>query len=144
MSWISVYVHFVWATKNREPLLKDGIRNSVFSHIRENARIKGIQIDHINGWVDHVHCLVSLGSDQTLENVMKLIKGESSYWINQNHLTKTKFRWQEEYFAVSVSESNVESVRRYIANQENHHRKIGFAEEFEEFLSRGGFRRFKG
>lgn len=96
----------------------------------------------INGFVDHVHCLISLGSDQTIENVIRLIKGESSHWINQNRLTKTKFAWQKEYFAVSVNPNGLGSVRNYIKNQENHHRNTNFKEEFADFLKRAGFEEF--
>ena len=74
---------------------------------------------------------------------MQLIKGESSFWINKNRLCRTKFEWQDEYFAVSVSESTLESVRKYIANQEEHHRKRSFDDEFEDFLSRAGFQKLK-
>ncbi len=84
MPWIKVWLHFVWSTKDRFPYLNDEIRHRVFKHIRQNAREKGIFIDFINGYVEHVHCLVSLGSDQTLEKIMQLIKGESSFWINKN------------------------------------------------------------
>jgi len=143
MPWIEVWLHFVWSTKNRFPYLHDEIRSRVFSHIRENAREKSICIDFINGYVEHVHCLVSLGSDQTLEKLMQLIKGESSFWINKNKLTKTRFEWQDEYFVASVSESNLESVRRYIARQEQHHAKIPFEREFDDLLLRAGFQRFK-
>ncbi len=136
MPLVKVWIHFVWSTKNREPLLTDEIRQQVFKHIRENAREKGIFIDFINGYVDHVHCLVSLGTGQTLEKIMQLIKGESSFWINKHRLCKTKFGWQDEYFAVSVSESVLDSVRKYIANQEEHHRTKSFDDEFEEFLKR--------
>lgn len=136
MPLVKVWIHFVWSTKNREPLLTDEIRQQVFRHIRENAREKGIFIDFINGYVDHVHCLVSLGTGQTLEKIMQLIKGESSFWINKQRLCKTKFGWQDEYFAVSVGESVLESVRKYIANQEEHHRTKSFDDEFEEFLKR--------
>jgi len=87
--------------------------------------------------------LISLGTDQTLEKIMQLLKGESSYWINKNRLSKTKFGWQDEYFAVSVSEANVEAVRKYIANQEEHHRSHSFDDEFERFMKRAGFQRFK-
>jgi len=75
---------------------------------------------------------------------MQLIKGESSFWINKNALCKTKFGWQDEYFAVSVSETNLEAVRRYIASQEQHHRSISFDHEFEGFMKRAGFQMFKG
>ena len=144
MPWVRVWIHFVWSTKNREPYLADEIRQKVFQHIRENAKEKGIFLDFINGYVDHVHCLVSLGTDQTIEKIMQLMKGESSYWINRNRLCKTKFEWQDEYFAVSVSESVIESVRKYIANQEEHHRTESFDEEFNGFMKRAGFQRFLG
>ncbi len=104
---------------------------------------KRVYLDFINGYVDHVHCLISLGTDQTIGKIMQLIKGESSFWINKNHLFKTKFEWQDEYFAVGVSETILESVRGYIANQENHHRTRSFDDEFEDFLKRAGFQRFK-
>ena len=74
---------------------------------------------------------------------MQLIKGESSFWINKNHLTKKKFEWQDEYFVASVSESNVASVRRYKARQEQHHSRIPFDNEFENLLLRAGFERYK-
>ena len=143
MPWIKVWLHFVWSTKNRIPFLQNPIRAKVFSHIRENALKKNIHIDFINGYIEHIHCLISLGSDQTLEKIMQLIKGESSFWINKNQLTKTKFGWQDEYFVASVSESNLEKVRRYIAKQEEHHSKVPFEREFDEMLLRAGFQRFK-
>lgn len=143
MSYIKVWLHFVWSTKNRHPLLTDDIRQKVFHHIRHNAREKGIFIDHISGYVDHVHCLISLGSDQTIEKIMQLIKGESSFWINKNALSQEKFAWQDDYFVVSVSENVVDNVREYIKNQEVHHRTKSFDDEFETFLKRAGFQRFK-
>ena len=143
MLWVKVWIHFVWSTKNRKPFLTGEIRQKVFQHIRENAREKGVHLDFIGGYVDHVHCLISLGTDQTIEKIMQLIKGESSFWTNKNRLCKTKFEWQDEYFAVSVSETIVESVRKYIANQEEHHRTSSFDKEFEGFMKRAGFQKFK-
>lgn len=143
MPWIKVWLHFVWCTKDRFPFLQDGVRTRVFEHIRENTNKKRIHIDFLNGWLEHVHCLISLGTDQTLEQLMKLIKGESSFWINKNQLTKAKFAWQDEYFVASVSESNIQSVRRYIARQELHHSKVPFDREFDDLLRRAGFQRFK-
>ena len=143
MPWVKVWLHFVWSTKDRFPHLTDEVRFKVFEHIRENAHGKNIHIDFINGYFDHVHCLISLGTDQTLEKIMQLIKGESSFWINKNKLTKTKFAWQDEYFVVSVNESALPSVRKYISNQEEHHQKVSFNDEFEAFLKRAGFQKFK-
>ncbi len=142
MPWINVRIHFVWSTKCRIPFLNDKIRQSVFHHIKENARSKGIVVDMINGYHDHVHCLISLGSNQTIEKIMQLLKGESSHWINKHRLCEGHFGWQEEYFAASVSESNLSAVRAYIANQENHHRNSTFETEFKSFLKRAGFQRF--
>ena len=143
MPWVRVWLHFVWSTKNRHPYLTDEIRTKVFAHIRENARAKGIYIDFINGWVDHVHRLISLGTDQTIEKIIQLIKGESSFWINKNKLTKTKFEWQDEYFVVSVNEGSLDRVRNYISKQEAHHKNVSFDEEFENFLLRAGLQKFK-
>jgi putative transposase len=143
MPWIRVWLHFVWATKNHQPFLTDAIRPLVFHHVRENARSKGIYIDLINGYVDHVHCLISLGSDQTIEKIMQLIKGESSFWINKSRITKQKFAWQDEYFVASVNPSNLNTVRRYILKQEVHHKKVLFKQEFDDFLIRAGFEVFK-
>lgn len=143
MPWVKVWIHFVWSTKNREPYLTNDIRRTIFQHIRENAQKKGIFLDFIGGYVDHVHCLISLGTDQSIKEIIQLIKGESSHWINSNRITPTRFGWQNEYFAVSVSESVLESVRRYIANQEEHHKKRGFGEELDEFLRRAAFEKFE-
>ena len=142
MGHIKIWIHLVWTTKNRQPLLTADTRQQIFRHILENARTKGIYIDHINGYTEHVHCLVSLSSGQTIDKIMMLIKGESSCWINKNNLFRQKFEWQEEYFAVSVSESAVDRVRAYIRNQEEHHRIRSFQEEYDEFLQQYGFDRF--
>ena len=143
MPWVRVWLHIVWATKDRRPYLVDGIRSKVFAHIRENARAKGIYVDFLNGWVDHVHCLISLGTDQTIEKIMQLLKGESSFWINKSKLTKVEFEWQDEYFVVSVNENSLDAVRRYIGKQEDHHANVSFDDEFREFLSRAGFRKLE-
>ena len=104
---------------------------------------KDIYIDFINGHKEHCHCLVSLGEHQTMRNIMQLIKGESSYWINKQNLLKEKFEWQDEYFAVSVSESLVDKVRNYIKNQESHHAHKTWKDEYNEFIEKYGFERFK-
>lgn len=143
MPFIKVYIHFVWSTKNRMPFLATPeIRQLMWNHIRENAKVKGIHIDFINGYSDHCHCLVSLGVDQTIQKVMQLIKGESSFWMNNQKLILDKFEWQDEYFAVSVSESILEKVRNYIKNQERHHCKQTFEEEYNEFMTKYKFKKF--
>ncbi|MCK9639551.1 MAG: IS200/IS605 family transposase [Prolixibacteraceae bacterium] len=144
MPFIKVYIHFVWSTKNRISFLDSKeLRHKFFVHIRDNAKGKGIYIDHINGFVDHVHCLISLGTDQTIQKIMQLIKGESSFWINHQQVLIDKFEWQEEYFAVSVSESQLNKVRNYILNQETHHQKKTFQDEYDELIVRHGFQRYE-
>jgi putative transposase len=144
MAYVKNWLHCVWGTKSRIPFLKDGIKKVVLDHIKENAKNKGIYIDIINGHTQHLHCLISLHPDQSLSNVIRLLKGESSFWINRNHLIRNRFSWAVEYFAVSVSESHVGRVRNYIKNQEEHHRKKTWEEESEEFMEKYGFERFPG
>ena len=102
----------VFSTKNREPFLNSSeLRKTVFQHIKKNAAEKEIWLDCVNGYQDHAHCLISLGKEQSISKVAQLIKGESSFWINQNKLTKEKFIWQDDYWVVGVSESHLDSVR---------------------------------
>jgi REP element-mobilizing transposase RayT len=140
MPFIKAWMHYVWATKNREPVLIEPYREQLFDHIRTNAREKKIFLDRINGYHDHVHCLVSLSSDQTIEKVAQLIKGESSFWFNnKSGFNTAKLQWQDEYFAVSVSQSKLHEVRAYIDGQVIHHQKQTFAEEYQKFISKYGF-----
>jgi putative transposase len=143
MPYLNIWIHFVWATKNRAPLLTKNIRQDVFKHIKDNGSLKNIHIDFVNGHLEHVHCLVSLNQKQTIAEVAQLVKGESSYWINKYKLTPEKFEWQDEYFAVSVSEKDVNKIREYIKNQEEHHSKTTFAQEYDLFMKKYEFRLMK-
>jgi putative transposase len=134
MPFVKVMIHAVWGTKNREPFLASEIRRVVIEHIKENAKEKKIYIDTINGYEEHLHCLFGLNADMSLSKALQLIKGESAYWINKNGLIKSKFEWADEYFAASVSESALDKVRAYIDNQEQHHRKVTFTHEYQQFI----------
>lgn len=83
--------------------------------------------------------MISLGRDQSISKVVQLIKEESANWINKNKLVNGKFSWQDDYWAVSVSESHLMSVRKYIQNQEDHHKKITFGEEINIFMKKYGW-----
>lgn len=144
MSFVKIWIHGVWATKGRKPVLAEEIRSNLFAHIHENALKKEILMDRVNGHIEHVHCLFRLRNDQTIMKVMQLIKGEASFWANKQKLIKGKLDWQDDYFAVSVSESQVDSVRRYIDRQEEHHRKKTFQEEYDEFIHKYGFKIING
>ncbi len=131
MSYLKIWIHCVWTTNKRLPILKDEIRNKTIYHILENARSKGIYIDHINGHNDHLHALISLGCNQTISGIIQKIKGESSFWINKNKLTPFKFEWQDDYYAVSIGMPQLENLRNYIRIQEQHHQKIKLEDELE-------------
>src|SRR4051812_30556881 len=104
MSYVRIWVHLVFATKNREPFLKEEVRQKVRQHIIANCKEKDIFLQAINGYEDHLHCLISLGREQTIAKVAQMIKGESSFWINKNKLVSDGFMWQNDYYANSVSE----------------------------------------
>jgi len=138
MPFIKIRIHLIWATKNREPYLTSEIFQEVISHIRENAKNKGIYIQCINGDKDHLHILLSMNQEQSISKIVHLLKGESSHWINENRLTQCKFNWQEEYFAASISHSEINRVREYIRNQEEHHRIKTFSDEYKLLLDKYG------
>lgn len=113
MAFVKIMIHAVWATKNREPFLTTEIRSTIIEHIKNNAKDKGICIDSINGYTEHLHCLLGLNADMSISKAMQLIKGESAFWINKHKVTKLKFEWADEYFAISVSESMLDSEKLY-------------------------------
>ncbi len=121
-----------------------GIRTKIFGHIKENGALQKIHIDFVNGHLEHVHCLISLKATQTIATVAQLLKGESAHWTNKNNLCSKKLEWQDDYFAVSVSESSVDRVREYIKRQEEHHKKKTFKEEYDEFIRKYGFDQMDG
>jgi REP element-mobilizing transposase RayT len=139
MPFTRIWIHAVWTTKKRTPSLLSPHRKIIYEHIKENSLKKDIYIDTVNGWMEHIHLLLSLKASQNLSKVIQLIKGESSYWINNNYKKLPhRFEWQEEYFGASVSHNQVSKVRAYIRNQEIHHKTRSFKEEFDEFLRING------
>jgi REP element-mobilizing transposase RayT len=143
MSYTKIWLHCVWSTKNRDHLISNNFRPALLSHFREQATIKNIFFDYINAHEDHVHALINLGKQQNIADIMHLLKGESSNWINKVDIMPYKFHWQDDYFAVSVSQSHMEIVRKYIQNQDKHHRKMSWEEESEIFMKKYDFERIK-
>ncbi len=129
MSYVRIWVHVVFSTRNHEQYLTSAIRKRLIDHIRDNCRQKDIFLEAIGGWSDHLHLLISLGREQNIAKLMMLIKGESAHWLNQQGLIPGKFFWQDDYYAISVSESLLAKTRQYILRQEDHHRAIPFADE---------------
>lgn len=134
MSFTKILVHAVWGTKKRYPFMTKEIRPIILDHIKTNASSKGIYIDRINGFTDHLHCLMEMHQEYSIGKTIQLLKGESSYWINKERLTAKKFEWGVEYYAVSVDSSSLYQVRMYIQGQELHHQKVSFQKEYEEMI----------
>ena len=135
-SYSRVWLHLIWATLERRPLLSRPAAAKVSAYLSEHASEKGIymKINYVNP--EHVHVLVDLPTNLCIENAMQLFKGSSSHWINERNLLAGKFAWGRGYGAFSVSQSGAAEVAKYIANQEAHHRKKSFAEELRLFVKR--------
>lgn len=134
MPFTKILIHSVWATKDTKPLMNKESKDAICAHIRENAVKKNIHLINVNGWKDHLHCFFYLTPEQNVSTVLNLIKGESSFWANRHLRFSEKFGWQDDYLAVSVSQSQFDVVNNYISNQEEHHKKKTFQEEYDEFM----------
>jgi putative transposase len=137
-SYSRIWLHVVWATLERRPLLSKDAAVKLSTHLMDYAAAKAIymKINFVNA--DHVHALVDLPTGLSVEDMMKHLKGEASHWINQLGLVPGKFGWGRGYGVFSVSHSGVAEVARYIAQQEEHHRKRSFADELKLFVERYG------
>lgn len=131
MPYSIVFLHYVWSTKYRNPILTPPVKQSLINHIRQYAYSQNIHIVCIDGHMDHLHCLVKLRAGQTIDGVIKLIKGESARWFNLKY-KYVYLVWQSDYFVASVGKSAVESLKRYIANQEAHHADQSFEQEYQK------------
>ncbi len=130
--------HCIWSTKDRSPLISQEIETRLWSYLAGIAKHNNIHPIRIGGIDNHIHALLDLPKTLTIPDAMKLLKGNSSAWINDEKLTSTHFQWQDGYAAFSVSPSNVTAVSAYIANQREHHRHQTFEEEYKTLLQRHG------
>jgi putative transposase len=137
-SYSRCWLHLIWGTLNREKILPREPAAQVSRYLTEYAAGKGVhmKINYVNA--DHVHALVDLPTGLSIEELMQLLKGSSSHWINANNVLLGKLAWGRGYGAFSVSESNLGQVAAYIAGQEEHHRVRRFAAELKDFLDRHG------
>jgi putative transposase len=133
-SYSRCWLHLIWATHNRERSLPPVAAAKVSGFITQYSVEKGIymKINFVNP--EHVHALIDLPTNLTIEEVAKLFKGASSHWINENDIITGKFGWGRGYGSFSVSQSDVARVAKYIANQTEHHRVKSFAEEYKRFV----------
>ena len=131
-----IYIQFVFAVKGRQNLLEPAWRDEVFKYIAGIIKNKGQKSIIVNGIADHVHVLVGLKPSMCISDLVRDIKNNSSNFVNEQKWVKGKFSWQEGYGAFSYSHSQLENVYQYIAQQEEHHRKKPFKEEYLEYLQK--------
>jgi putative transposase len=134
-NYFSIWIHLVWSTKNRQPLIYLKLKQPLYNKMREIADEKDFRLDFINGMYDHIHLLVSIQPKQSISQIVQYLKGISSTWINKNGLCEEYFEWQDGFSAFSVSPTQLYAVREYIKNQEKHHANIGVDEEIEKIKS---------
>ena len=131
-----LHVHLVFSTKNREPIITDAVRDSLHAYMATVLHNLGCAPVLINSVEDHTHLLFDLARTVSLSQAVEDVKKASSKWIKTQGRELAGFAWQSGYGAFAVSESNVDAVREYIANQREHHRKKSFQEEYRQFLER--------
>jgi REP element-mobilizing transposase RayT len=131
-----IWLHLVWATLERRPLFTKASAVQLSGFLSKYAAEKGIymKINYVNA--DHAHALIDLPTSLAVEELMKLLKGASSHWVNEQHLVPGRFAWGRGYGAFSVSHSDVSAVANYIADQEEHHRKRSFADEVKLLIEK--------
>lgn len=131
-----LHIHLIFSTKNRAPLITDGVRDALHGYMATVLQNLNCIPLRINSVEDHAHLLFNLARTVPLSKAVEDTKKASSKWIKtQGHEFDT-FSWQSGYGAFAVSESNLETVRQYIADQRKHHRKKTFQEEYRQFLQR--------
>jgi len=135
-TYTQVHLHLVFAVKGRKSLIAKSWKDELYKYITGIIQNHNHKLLIINGMPDHLHILIGYRPTQSLSDLMQQIKGDSSKWINQNNLTKEKFEWQSGYGAFSYSKSQIADVITYIENQETHHKKISFKEEYINMLKK--------
>lgn len=135
-TFTQLYIHLIFAVKYRESLLVKNIQPEVFSYITGILRNRRHKPMAVNGMPDHTHIFFSYNQNDKLPDLIASIKKESSLFINQKNWLRYRFQWQEGYGAFSYSKSQVDVLVRYIINQEEHHKKKTFLQEYISFLKK--------
>ena len=135
-----IWLHYIRSTKDRQNFINSNLKKELISHIKEYGKTNDIYVDTINGYRDHLHLLIKMKPNQSPSQLAKLLKGESSNWINHKDFLKMKFSWQNGYGVFSISESQLENVRQYILNQEIHHKKMTYKQEVDKFVKTYGIK----
>ena len=133
-SFGSIQMHLVFSTKGREPWIVPDLAQRLYEYIGGTLRGNKCTLLDAGGIPDHVHLLISLSREMSTADLARIVKSSSSKWIHDTFPSMGYFAWQAGYGAFSVSYSEIDGVRRYIAKQEEHHRKMTFQDEFRTFL----------
>lgn len=158
MSFIKVYIHFVWSTKHKISFLAiKEVRKIIWNHVRANANKNGIHLDFINGYSDHYHCLIALEEGKTIEKVMTVLKGEKTFLINKKGVSTESFppelppiqemskskklEWNDYYFVIAVSESIFKRINNCVQNELVDDSKKVVKKGYTEYLIQYGFQK---
>jgi len=134
-----LWTHLIFSTKNRYPFLSDQkLRTDMHAFLAKTLREQDCETLIVNGVEDHIHALFALSRTHSIASVVKEIKRTSSGWVKELSPKVAEFHWQGGYGAFSVSQSNLQEVIRYIANQEEHHKRVTFQDEYRAFLKAYG------
>ena len=136
--YTNLLYHIVFSTKDRRPLITPEYEVRLYDYIGGTLRRAGGISLELNGTEDHIHLLAKLRPDRALSDVLRDLKANATGWMHEVFPSLKHFCWQRGYGAFTVSQSNVEEVRRYIARQKEHHRKFSFRDEFIQFLQANG------
>ncbi|GLU54854.1 IS200/IS605 family transposase [Dyadobacter frigoris] len=131
-----VYVHSVFAVKFRNAVISNAWKKDFIGVIGNLLNETGCKTYIVNGVEDHVHCLFGLNPAISISDVMRSVKAKSSKWVNESRLLQHRFEWQKGFGAFSYSHSQVDTIFKYIQNQEEHHKKRSFSEEYLELLTK--------
>jgi putative transposase len=135
-TYTQIHIHCIFAVKYRKALITNDWKERLHKYITGIVQNNKHKMISINSMPDHLHMLFGMRPDQSLSDLMRIVKGDSSEWINNEKLTPSLFRWQEGYGALSYSKSQIHKVATYIENQEIHHKKITFLDEYRQFLKK--------
>jgi len=133
-TFTQIHIHAIFAVQNRDCIISTHWQDHLYKYIAGIIGKHNHKLLAINGMPDHLHILFGMRASQSLSELMQDIKGSSSKWINENRFIKSRFSWQEGYGAFSYSKSQLPQVIKYIEQQEKHHAKKTFSEEYKSFL----------
>lgn len=133
-TYTQMHLHLVFAVKYRQALIQPEWEERLHKYITGIIQNNGHKMLAINSVTDHIHIFIGVNPNQSVSELMRLVKGDSSEFINKQKLTKRKFQWQEGYGGFTNSHSQIDAVVKYILNQKEHHRKKSFKEEYDKIL----------